>query len=194
MKNFAKSRLPHNKNKRRYKNALTGKYFYHEKDSGKNTLLILGSSVVCGFLLSVFGNARSVQAMDLINPYVEGELVVAQQALPTPTPTPIAYVSNKPHIEDYIRHTFGEDANKMITIINECENKGWNEKAVNHNRNGSIDVGIAQINSIHGRSVEDMGDYRKNIDEAYQIYKRAGNRFTPWSCAWVINEKPFYEL
>lgn len=191
MKQKARSRIPHNYKKRKYK-TIAGRYFYHEKDSGKNALLILGSSLVCGFLLSVFGNARSVQAGNLINPYV-GQLEVPKQTEPTPTPTPIAYYSERHDIEDYIREVFGEDADKMIQIIDKCENKGWDEDAVNWNRNGTWDVGIAMINQVHGRTMEDMKDYRKNIDQAHRVYRNAGNSFSPWSCAWVVNEKPFYE-
>ena len=55
---------------------------------------------------------------------------------------------------------------------------GLRTNAVGVNNNGSNDVGIAQINSIHGMSTEDRMNWKKNIDKAYQIYKRSG--WKPW--------------
>ena len=56
----------------------------------------------------------------------------------------------------------------------------FNPKAVNEsNSNGTIDRGIAQINSVHGMKPEDAFDFKKNIRKAYQIYKSRGN-FTAW--------------
>lgn len=57
----------------------------------------------------------------------------------------------------------------------------------NTNTDGSIDVGIFQINSIHterltslGMTMEDMKDCKKNIDYAYKwVYSYSG--WTPWS-------------
>lgn len=49
--------------------------------------------------------------------------------------------------------------------------------AINHNKNGSIDEGVFQINSIHKQS--NMMDYKKNISYAYRLYKGQGWR--PWS-------------
>jgi hypothetical protein len=55
------------------------------------------------------------------------------------------------------------------------------------NTNGSIDVGIFQINSIHtsnlaklGMTMEDMKDCKKNIDYAYGMWKAQGG-FQAWS-------------
>ena len=50
------------------------------------------------------------------------------------------------------------------------------------NRNGSVDYGIFQINSIHlrkGWTVEELKDCKKNIEYAYTIYKAQG--WKPWS-------------
>lgn len=53
----------------------------------------------------------------------------------------------------------------------------------NVNTNGSIDIGIFQINSVHykkpGCSLQDVTDPYKNVDCAYQIWKDSG--FHPWS-------------
>lgn len=57
----------------------------------------------------------------------------------------------------------------------------------NVNTNGSVDVGLFQINSIHsqrlsslGLTMEDMKDCKKNADYAYNwVYKASG--WSPWS-------------
>lgn len=50
---------------------------------------------------------------------------------------------------------------------------GWNEW------NKTSDVGVAQVNSVHGWTVEQLQDYKFNIDKAYELYK-ASNSFSPW--------------
>jgi len=51
----------------------------------------------------------------------------------------------------------------------------WRYNAVNDtNSNGTWDVGVAQINDVHGMSVPDRMDYKKNIKKAYEIYLRRG--------------------
>jgi len=66
------------------------------------------------------------------------------------------------------------------------------EGAFNANANGTIDVGIFQINSIHfnkeGCSLKEVSDAYKNVDCAYEIYKQSG--WTPWT---VFNTGSFKE-
>lgn len=92
-------------------------------------------------------------------------------------------------IEAYILEVFGDEYSNAMAILS-CENKGLNPKATNHNRNGSLDVGIFQINSIHGYSQTYLENYRNNIDVAYKIYQRDG--WSAWSCSHKINVVPFY--
>lgn len=47
------------------------------------------------------------------------------------------------------------------------------------NKNGSVDYGLFQINSIHGHNPEDLMDPEYNIKAAYKIYKSQGLR--AWS-------------
>lgn len=65
--------------------------------------------------------------------------------------------------------------------------KSFNCSRTHTNTNGSIDVGIFQINSIHtsnlakqGMTMEDMKDCKKNIDYAYKMWKDQGG-FQAWS-------------
>lgn len=97
-------------------------------------------------------------------------------------------------IEQYIIKVFGQDAgSKGIEMLKECENKSMNPEATNHNRNGSVDRGLWQINSVHGYG-EELFDPYFNTDVAYKIYQRAGNSFRPWSCANHAGEIAFWQL
>ncbi len=100
-----------------------------------------------------------------------------------------APLTEKQEIMSYIVEVFGDDADDAIALVGQCENKGWNPQAVNHNKNGSRDLGIFQLNDrYHGG--EENFDWKTNIDKAYKIFSRQG--WTPWSCAWVIGHTPFY--
>ena len=81
----------------------------------------------------------------------------------------------------YITKKFAPEGKHVVVQAINCfySESGLRSNAVGVNRNGSNDVGVAQINSIHGMSTEDRMDYKKNIDKAYKIYKSRGN----WS-AW----------
>lgn len=76
----------------------------------------------------------------------------------------------------YITKKFEPEGKHVVIQAINCfySESGLRSNAVGVNKNGSNDVGIAQINSIHGMSTEDRMDYKKNIDKAYKIYKRRG--------------------
>ena len=99
------------------------------------------------------------------------------------------YNTEKQQILAYIVEKFGDRSADAITLINKCENHAFNPNAINHNRNGTVDRGIFQINSIHGG--EEMFDWKKNIDMAYRIYKSHGEKFTAWTCSKVIGERNY---
>ena len=69
----------------------------------------------------------------------------------------------------------------MVTAIALAESAGWTG-ATNYNTNGSTDYGLWQINSIH-RQILAGGTWSNPADNAamaYQVYKEAGNKLTPW--------------
>jgi hypothetical protein len=84
-------------------------------------------------------------------------------------------------IESYIKAKFGYDYKIMLAIAK--AESGLNPSAYHANDNGSIDIGILQINSSHfkqvGCSLPEVIDPYKNIDCAYSIYKASG--MTAWS-------------
>lgn len=95
-------------------------------------------------------------------------------------------------IKSYIREVFGKESDNAFKVLS-CENKALNPKATNHNRNGSIDRGIFQINSVHDNGKakgKDMFNFEDNIDVAYKIYEEQG--WSPWTCSHMIGVTPFY--
>lgn len=80
-------------------------------------------------------------------------------------------------VMDMVREA-GVDTAKASKII-ECEST-WNPNAVNLNRNGSNDMGLWQINSIHGLSDEVRKDPIKSTE--FAIYLINKNGFKPWTC------------
>ncbi len=80
-------------------------------------------------------------------------------------------------IVSYIAKTFEPEGTSVVVWAIRCfyaESK-LKTDAYNYNAwNDTDDRGVAQINSIHGLSPEDAQDYKKNIDMAYQVYKKQG--------------------
>lgn len=102
------------------------------------------------------------------------------------------FKTEKQQIMAYIVEKFGDRASDMITIINQCENHDFKTDAINHNSNGSCDVGVTQENtSCSGEEFEKLKGWKYNIDEAYRKYHAAKDTFRPWTCAHVIGEKNY---
>ncbi|MEO0289598.1 MAG: transglycosylase SLT domain-containing protein [candidate division WOR-3 bacterium] len=85
--------------------------------------------------------------------------------------------------EEYIFDKWGPVDGKIAIAIARAES-GMREEAINVNHNGSLDIGIFQINSVHwkkeGCSPKELFDAYKNVDCAYKIWQASG-----WS-AWTV--------
>jgi hypothetical protein len=185
---------------------MNGRYYDRPSASG---LVAMTLCIGVTSLVAIYGHlVNGVYAKQL--PPVELQPIV-RVAMPTATPT-IQQAQKKPQaitktviaheakpnpgydveaIDAYIRQVFGADADDAMRILT-CENRAHNPKATNHNRNGSIDRGVFQINSIHDRTHgQDMFDYKANIDYAYRIFARQG--WSPWSCSHVLGIKSFWQ-
>lgn len=95
-----------------------------------------------------------------------------------------AYSGQDSQFADYMRQAgFPEEAIPMGLAIIQAES-GGNPKAVNNsNSNGSSDYGLFQINTVHSELLKSnpWDDPAANARMAYQVWKDAGGKWTPWS-------------
>lgn len=70
---------------------------------------------------------------------------------------------------------------KEVDAIIHCESR-WDDQAVGHNRNGSNDKGLWQINSIHKLPDSERLDYKSATKWAIEKRLRDGN-WSAWYCA-----------
>lgn len=88
-------------------------------------------------------------------------------------------------------------AERYKKIVTTCENSSRDPKRININKDGSVDLGVSQINEkYHASRVkkifnEDfwsaMGDSVKNIVYAAWIYQDQGN-FSAWTCDRLVSK------
>jgi hypothetical protein len=84
----------------------------------------------------------------------------------------------------------GESNQDIMTMIRlaKCEST-MNPNAYHVNKNGSVDRGLLQINSVHkGLSNADAFDTEKNIRFAFKLHRDQKHSFRAWSCLKVINK------
>lgn len=81
-----------------------------------------------------------------------------------------------------------QDQDKFLKIL-KCENGGFDSRKVNLNKNGTVDLGIAQINQIHTQRINKIFSrdfYVAMADPLYNLvfsvikWKEEGAR--PWTC------------
>ncbi len=118
----------------------------------------------------------------------EATIIITDDAGQTAEPLPTD-LTERQQILNYIVEIFGDDAHKAIAMLAICENSELNPYATNHNRNGTIDRGVFQINSIHGG--EEMFDWKTNVDKAFEIYSAHDNTFYAWTCATKIGQRNY---
>ena len=114
----------------------------------------------------------------LLNPL--GSTPIHAQEAPQPTPTP-------DHIEvrkQIVRDVFGADGEDAIKVFT-CEGLRSNKCNDGLNKNGSVDCGIAQINSVHGVARKWLLNPEINVRIAYQLFQEQG--WNPWVCKYVLN-------
>ena len=88
-------------------------------------------------------------------------------------------------MKQLIRDTFPENASVAIAVAS-CES-GLNPKAYNpSNKDGSVDGGLWQINSVHNKRLEELGFDKFDPEDATKfarmLYDESG--WVPWVCAW----------
>lgn len=80
-------------------------------------------------------------------------------------------------IEEKIAKVFPENPKVMIAVAK--AESGLNPLATNRNTNGTRDIGILMVNSVHGHDDLDMFDVDKNLAAARSVYDKQG--ITAWS-------------
>lgn len=85
-------------------------------------------------------------------------------------------------IQAYITTVFGSANAATAKKIATCESSN-NEIAINHNTNGTYDLGVFQDNTVHASNftnyVHDMLYYATNIQQAHTLFVQAGG-WSPW--------------
>lgn len=71
-----------------------------------------------------------------------------------------------------------EEALAIMRAESSCNPYSFNDTL---NYDGSWDAGLFQVNSIHGKDKDWLMIPENNVQEAYNIYLRAGRSWTPWS-------------
>jgi len=107
--------------------------------------------------------------------------VVQAAVEPTMVPARALLASNPTAIQAEIIATFGSSAKTALCIAN--AESGFQPGAKHYNANMTWDLGIFQINDVHGLSWTTRLDPFQNIQEAYRIYRSWGN----WS-AWATHK------
>lgn len=111
-----------------------------------------------------------------------------------PTPTEVPKLLNRMPTDEFVADLVRSYPWDYSTAIRLAKSENYYNMTgsfdcarTNTNTDGSVDVGLFQINSIHSRrlaslgmTMEDMKDCKKNADYAYNwVYKASG--WSPWS-------------
>lgn len=123
--------------------------------------------------------------------------VIYKEKVVSVVPTTFVRVAKAAEVEpkemtttQYICYKFGKEC-KVALAVAKAES-GMRCDAQNVNKNGSVDAGLWQINSIHlkkGWKLTDLLDCKKATDFAYELYKAQG--FQPWVAFWSGSYKKF---
>jgi hypothetical protein len=144
--------------------------YYKANTNAVHGALVLGTLLALIFAPWIWRKTRPL-TFEGVNPTIASE--------PASVELPDSYYLAEPL--RYIRfrgEQLGVDEYTITRFIKVamCESN-LNPDALNKNRNGTFDVGIYQINSVHKQT--NMTNFVKNIDYAYELFLDQG--FTPWN-------------
>lgn len=153
-------------------------------------LYLMLATVATGVALWTYGEVKIIKSTVPFSPL--GTMSVqAQEPAVEVTTEPLNTYGAPTHIVELIKKYFGDETQNALKIVGTCENGKWNPTATNHNRNGSWDAGIFQINSVHGYSQEYLFNPENNIRAAKKIFD--GRGWSSWSCSHVLQIKSFWQ-
>ena len=176
---------------------LDGKFATPQKTVSQKLLpvKIMILSIAFTWGVSVSPSVYQVMAEGANNAKLDEQpIMVTTTSSVTPTPTPIwvPATTQKEDIINEITRVFGEEAPNAFSILF-CENRNLNPSAINHNRNGSTDHSIFQINSIHTKRFGNKfkTDWKENIRVAHVLQQEQGWKI--WSCSHRVDIKPYWQ-
>jgi hypothetical protein len=149
-------------------------------------ILIIGLAFAGTKAISNWFDGHKIQFNQVINIQVQSPITIKDREVEVKQivqvinqiPNP---VDLKTDTEKYIYEKFGIENYKQAIAIARAES-GLREDAWNVNTNGSIDIGIFQVNSVHfkdpGCSLKEVTTMKGNVDCAYEMFKVSG--FNPW--------------
>lgn len=156
--------------------------YWTAKKLNKHSLTIYKSIIIIMALFTLWAYInRQVNKGGLIDPrvsHVVPQVMASEPVVIKCELGPKEYLSCKA----YNGEITWEEHDRIAKVIN-CESR-WNPEAINVNKNGTIDTGIVQRNSIHNKtlSTKDSFDYEKSIDWMInKMHKDGGLN------AWVCN-------
>lgn len=173
---------------------------------------IIGATAIGLYFMLCMWLARYSVDSSIISPIPENFMVVyandkVYNPSPSHAPAPVVAATQKTapeksqeqvhegdDVEALIRAAFSHDPDVAQAVAR--AESGHNCQALNKNTDGSMDVGLFQINSIHiariarhGWGLQDMMDCEKNITIAKEIQMEQG--WNPWVAYWAESYKPF---
>lgn len=119
----------------------------------------------------------SLQTPEISMKWDNGPIVIEQRAEAKFTTKEEVVEVKELTIEEKIAKTFPENPEIMIAVAK--AESGLNPLTVHKNTNGSRDVGILQVNSVHGEDDLEMFNVDKNLVAARKVYDKQG--ITAWS-------------
>jgi hypothetical protein len=137
---------------------------------------VLSYGIISTYSIQIQPKESSV-VIEVIQAKEEEEVIQEEEVSSSPSP--------EVTLEDKIRKLFPEDPEVMLAIAK--AESGLNTTEVNRaNTNGTIDVGIFQINSVWGYSEAYLKDEDNNLEVAREVYDTQG--ITAWA---VYNNKKY---
>jgi hypothetical protein len=152
---------------------------------GLNPVLVMGTVLLAAILLWEFHAKYTVSLQSPVVVRAQWPLVIAERI--TTDGAQRAQADQKGRRlsawQEYACRKFGSDC-RVALAIQRAENPQGKCEIYHYNRNGTLDWGYFQINTVHlerpGLNLRDLLDCKANIDFAYELYRRERG-FTPWS-------------
>lgn len=162
------------------------------------TLLLLLGIVATAFYaiykINQFFESNKLVFQNPVSLGIYATIYIAKREKPATVTLVQEIKANSPlnEIQQYICDKFGNDC-KLALAVQKAENGTMQCDRFNINKNGTVDFGVFQINTVHlkkGYKISDLIDCKKNVDIAYEIYSQQKG-FQAWVAYTNGNYKKF---